>query len=206
MTKPQVVRPTDVVIAAGLHALHTPELNAAYDLKIFLAMDESLRQFLKIRRDVHQRGHSLETVSASIAARQADSDRYIRPQADAADLILSLQCLDPRALASPTLFRGDLRFGLSVEVTVAQDLSNLARALTGIVGLGVVQTHSQPGWQRLVAEGEPSAADIAAAATALAPNMLDFLSLAPRWAAGLTGVMQLVVLDQIDQRLTSKRA
>ena len=206
MTKPQVISPTDVVIAAGLHALHTPALNAAYDLKVFLAMDDALRRHFKIHRDVHERGHSLESVAASIAAREADSDRYIRPQVEAADLVLSLHCLDPRLLVFGAPSKGALPLGLSIEVTVAQDLSNLARALTGIGGLGVVQANSRPGWQKLLVEGDPTAEDIAAAARALVPNMLDFLSLTPRWAGGLTGVMQLVILDQIDQRLTSKRA
>ena len=206
MTKPRIMPPTDVVIAAGLHALHTPALNAAHDLKVFLAMDDALRRFFKIRRDVHQRGHSLEAVAASMAAREADSDRYIRPQIDVADLVLSLHCLDPRLLAAPASFAGEPPLGLSIEVSVAQDLSNLARALTGIGGLGVVQANSRPGWQRLIVEGDPTADDIAAVAKALVPDMLDFLSLTPRWASGLTGVMQLVILDQIDQRLTSKRA
>jgi uridine kinase len=206
MTKPQLRRPTDVVIAAGLHALHTPELNAAYDLKVFLAMDERLRQFFKIRRDVHQRGHNLEAVAASIVARQADSDRYIRPQAEEADLILSLQCLDARALEAPSKFSGALRLGLSVEVSAAHDLSNLARTLTGILGLGVVQANPDPSRQRLVIAGDPTADDVAAAARTLVPNILDLLSLTPKWAGGLTGVMQLVVLDQIDQHLASKRA
>jgi hypothetical protein len=169
-------------------------------------MDERLRQFFKIRRDVHQRGHNLEAVAASIVARQADSDRYIRPQAEEADLILSLQCLDARALEAPSKFSGALRLGLSVEVSAAHDLSNLARTLTGILGLGVVQANPDPSRQRLVIAGDPTADDVAAAARTLVPNILDLLSLTPKWAGGLTGVMQLVVLDQIDQHLASKRA
>lgn len=205
MTKPRTVRPTDVVIAAGLHALHTPSLNSAYDLKIFLAMDEDLRHFLKIQRDVNERGHSLEAVSAAIAARQADSNRYIRPQSQIADLILSLAWLDGRGLEPRSGMGAKIRLALSVEVSVTQDLSNLVRVLTGICGLGVVQDMTLSGQQRIVIEGDPTAADIAAAARALVPHMFDFLSLTPRWLDGQRGIMQLVVLDQIDQRLISKK-
>jgi uridine kinase len=206
MTKPRLVQPTDVVIAAGLHALHTPGLNAAYDLKVFLGMDEPLRQFFKIRRDVHQRGHSLETVSAAIAARAADSARYILPQAAVADLQLSLSAQSPSELASPTPEARDPGLRLTIEASATQDLTNLARALMAVGGLSVVQDALAGGRPRLIVDGDPSFLDVAAAAGALAPQMFDFLSLEPKWSGGLTGVMQLAVLDQVDQRLAAKRA
>lgn len=204
MTKPHRIPPTDVVIAAGLHALHTPELNAAYDLKIFLGMDEELRRQFKLARDATVRGHSRASVLASMARREADSERYIRPQRDHADLILELRPLDivgdePRIGGAP------VRLGLGVEARGPSDIMPLVRVLTGVAGLLVVPIDNPDGWPKILIEGDPSAADIAAAALTLTPNMFDFMALEPQWSGGLTGVMQLIVIDQVSQRLPLRK-
>ena len=46
-----------------MHALFLPSIRECYDLKIFLDMDEDLRRFFKTKRDVLQRGHSLQNVN-----------------------------------------------------------------------------------------------------------------------------------------------
>lgn len=202
MTKPRVVKASDVVVAVGLHVLHTPELTAAFDLKIFLAMDEGLRRRLKLRRDVAVRGHSPAAVEAAIAKRQPDSERHIRPQAAFADLILSLAPADPRDLARPDDDDRPIRMSLAVEAPTG-DLGALVRVLVGVCGLEVVPAASD-GSGILIA-GEARAGDVAAAARALSPGMFDYLGLRPVWADGVTGIMQLVVLDQIGQRLVARR-
>lgn len=205
MTKPLVTQPTDVIIAAGLHALYPAELLAIYDLKIFLAMDEDLRRFFKLRRDVIVRGHSAESVLASLGKREADSNRYIRPQANAADLIISLVPIDPRDVAEPLTSLGKVRMGLAVEARSTSDLTPMVRALVGVAGLSLVQEAGASGHGRVIIEGDPSPQDIAAAVRALTPDMLEYLALAPGWSGGLTGIMQLVVLDQIAQRIHRTR-
>lgn len=200
MTKPRVSRPGDVAIAAGLHALHPPELLAAYDLKIFLAMDEDLRRFFKLRRDVVVRGHAPETVVASMAKREADSNRYIRPQAEHADVVLSLVPLDRRDIADPFGRASDVRMALAVEPTGDVDLQPLVRAFVAVAGLDVLQRTGG-----IVVQGNPAPGDIAAAARALVPDMLEYLALRPVWAGGVTGMMQLVVMDQLARRIHKLR-
>lgn len=196
MTKPRISPPGDVVIAAGLHALQPPDLVAAYDLKIFLAMDENLRRFFKMRRDVAVRGHAPETVLASMRKRQADSDRYIQPQAGCADLVLSLVPLDGRDIADPLRAPPVIRMGLAIEAGADADVSALVRTLIAVAGVDVVH-----GSARIVVHGHPTSHDIAAAARALVPEMLEYLALRPFWNEGVTGVMQLVVLDRLAARI-----
>ena len=64
---------------------------APHDVRIYLDMDEELRRYFKIRRDVGERGHSLESVERSIARRQPDAIRFINPQSAQADIVFSLQ-------------------------------------------------------------------------------------------------------------------
>lgn len=204
MTKPRRVEPTDIVIAAGLHALHPKPLTAAYDLAIFLGMDEGLRRYYKIRRDVRVRGHAPEAVLASIEKREADSERYIRPQKDRADLVLALRPVDVREISAPLASSHDVRLCLAIEFGLATDPSAFIRALVAVGGLAVVE-EPLGGQGRIVVEGDPSAADVAAAASVVAPEMYDFLALSPVWSAGLTGIMQLAVVYQIGQKLAASR-
>lgn len=37
------------------------------------------------------------------------------------------------------------------------------------------------------------------------PEMADYLAIQPQWTAGLVGIMQLAVLDQLGQRLALRR-
>lgn len=202
MTKPRLTAPKDVVIAAGLHALYPADLRDACDLRIFLAMDEGLRRFFKIRRDVVSRGHALDTVTASLNKREADSSRYIRPQADHADLVMSLVPIDRRDIAEPLRGTGQVRMALAIEYGDMVDPVPLVRTLMGTLGLHIVQEERDMGHPKiLVDEGMVTPGDMAAAARQLAPDMIELLALRPQWAGGLTGIMQLVVLDHIAQRL-----
>jgi len=205
MTKPRRVEPTDVIIGSGLHALYTPELLAAFDLRIFLDMDDKLRTFLKLRRDVQDRRHSPDAVLASLRKRQSDSERYIRPQAEAADLILSLAPLDPRDIADPLGGGRAVRMGLRVSTQSAGPLEGVTRLLIGVMGMQVTPCDAYPQRAAIEVIGEPSAQDVATASRVLLPMMADYLAIEPQWSGGTLGLMQLVVLDQLNQRLVLGR-
>jgi uridine kinase len=199
MTKPLRVPSNDIIIAGGLHALDAPVLRECYNLSIFLDIDESLRRYFKIRRDVCERGHSVEKTLAALESREADAERFIRPQAAHADLLLSLQPLQPEklreALAAPSV-----RMKLVVRSRHILYEQMLRRILVGICGLHLdVLHHRESGEIVLVVEGDCSADDMAQAARLICPNMLDYLDIHPLWKNGVSGVMQLVVLAHINQ-------
>jgi uridine kinase len=203
MTKPRAVRAADVVVASGLHTLHQVDLNDSFDLRIFLAMDDELRRFFKLRRDVRLRGHTLEAVLASIQHREPDCERYIRPQAEAADVILSLVPVNRRQIADPLGAHRAPEMALVVEAAQPLDLTALTRVLLGLVGMRVSTEIAGNGYSRIVVDGSPVSADIAAAAKKLLPQMHDLLALNPQWRPGLTGVMQLVAIELIAQKMNS---
>lgn len=198
MTKPRDRPSREIVIAHALHALHNPGVCAAYDLKIFLDMDESLRRDLKVKRDVTKRGHAPEVVLESIERRAMDGGRYIRPQRDAADVVLSLTRAPHAAIDGEC--GGALR--LKVLFRHGADADALTRVLIAACGLDVSPSAAGDG---VLICGEPTARDVAAAARALAPDFRAFLALDPRWRAGMTGVMQLIVLRELT-RVVRKRA
>jgi len=81
--------PAPVVVAHGLLGLHDEELRRSYDLSVFLDPDPALRVEWKVRRDCATRGYSAAEVAAQLAKRRADAERFVRPQRDRADMIVT---------------------------------------------------------------------------------------------------------------------
>ena len=58
------------------------------DFKIYLDISDEVKFAWKIQRDMAERGHSLESIKASIEARKPDFDAYIDIQKKHADVII----------------------------------------------------------------------------------------------------------------------
>lgn len=204
MSKPHTVASNDFVVASGLHALYQPLLRERYDLTIFLDIDEGLRRYFKIQRDVHKRRHSLETVLASIEKRTGDAERFVHPQAAHADLVLSLQPIHPRILKDPSDDR-PLRFKLVVSSRHGLHEQSLERTLVGICGLHVdTVLVGDESTVKMTIEGETIADDVAMAAQQLIPRAAALLDQPPRWEDGIAGLMQLMVLSHLTQALQKR--
>jgi uridine kinase len=198
------IKSNDFIIASGLHMLYLPILRSCLNLSIYLDIDESLRRYLKQKRDVEVRGHTAEQVASSFARREPDSEQFIRPQAAHADLVLSLQPIHPRMLEGVD-GKHPLRYKLQVCSRNGLNEMSLTRVLVGVCGLHVDMVVSDDAAEvSLTIEGEASAEDIELAATMLCPRVLDFLDIAPKWEGGVLGLMQLATLSHINQALTRR--
>lgn len=58
------LEPAHVIIVEGTHVLHPPSLRSLYDLALYLDVPDDIRLTRRIRRDVAERGRSVETVTA----------------------------------------------------------------------------------------------------------------------------------------------
>ncbi len=204
MSKPFQITSNDFIIASGLHALYLPILRDCYNLRIYLDIDEGLRRYFKLKRDVNQRGHTVDRVLTSFEKREPDSERFIRPQSTFADLTLSLQPIHPRMLESLN-DKHPLRLKLIVKTRHGFNELSLNRVLVGVCGLHVDIVVSDDGSEvQITIEGETSAADIELAAKMLCPWILEFLDIPTKWQDGMVGLMQLITLSHISQVLTKR--
>jgi len=204
MSKPFQIESNDFIIASGLHALYLPILRQCYNLKIYLEIDEGLRRHFKFKRDVQQRGHTVERVLGSFEKREPDSERFIRPQSNHADLILSLQSIHSRMLEDLD-DKHPPRLKLVVETINGFNELSIHRVLVGVCGLHVDIVIGNHGADiKMTIEGEVSAADVAMAAEILCPRVLEFLDIPPKWQDGMLGLMQLITLSHISQALTKR--
>lgn len=77
-----------LVILEGLLTLYTPELRSRYHLRVYLDPEEELRREWKIKRDVAKRGYTPEQVVEDIERRMPDSQAFIWPQKEHADIVV----------------------------------------------------------------------------------------------------------------------
>ncbi len=193
----------DFIIASGLHTLTMPMLRECCDLKIYIEMDEELRRFFKIKRDVQVRGHSLEKVLTSFSKRKNDSENFIHPQSIYADLIFSLQPIHQSLLND--LNESNIPLKLMVRTRNGFNENRLTRVLVGICGLHVDLSHNNGGDEiQMMIEGDASAEDMAVAADILCSEIKEFLDIPVGWKHGVSGVMQLITLSHINQVLTRR--
>jgi phosphoribulokinase len=87
---PETVEPTPIIIFEGLHPMHDPRVVELLDFSLYLDISPDVKLNWKIQRDMEERGHSLESILASIEARKPDFDAYIDPQKTKADLIVEV--------------------------------------------------------------------------------------------------------------------
>merc|ERR1712003_444325 len=83
---PETIEPTPIIIFEGLHPMHDERVRDLLDFTLYLDISDDVKLNWKIQRDMEERGHSLESIMASIEARKPDFDAYIDPQKKDADL------------------------------------------------------------------------------------------------------------------------
>ena len=129
LVRPEYVQPREFVIVDGLLSFYTPVMRQFFDVKIFLAPREDLRYVWKIRRDTTKRGYTREQVLDALRKREVDSETYIRPQQQHADIVVSFcppegvapeetgSHLDVRLVLRPTIPHPDMSYLLEDRTT-----------------------------------------------------------------------------------------
>jgi len=80
----------EVLILEGLHPFADARVRDMFDFKIYLDISDDVKFAWKIQRDMAERGHSLESIKASIEARKPDFDAFVDPQKEFADVIIQV--------------------------------------------------------------------------------------------------------------------
>jgi len=87
---PEEIEPTPVIIIEGLHPFHDERVRDLIDFSLYLDISPDVKLNWKIQRDMEERGHSLESIMASIEARKPDFDAFIEPQKKYADYVIEV--------------------------------------------------------------------------------------------------------------------
>merc|ERR1719238_1691257 len=87
---PEEIKPTNIVIVEGLHPMADPRVRELLDFSLYLDITDDVKFAWKIQRDMVERGHSLESIKASIESRKPDFDAFVAPQRGDADVVIQV--------------------------------------------------------------------------------------------------------------------
>jgi len=90
LDEPETIKPTPILIIEGLHPFVDERVRKLIDFSIYLDITDDVKFAWKVQRDMQERGHSLESIQASIDARKPDFDAYVAPQRADADLVIQV--------------------------------------------------------------------------------------------------------------------
>ena len=128
---PEFGVPRDIVLIHGLHGLFTPKLRQLWDISVFLDPDPELRIDWKIKRDTSKRGYTRDQVLKQLEDRQQDSDAYVMPQREKADIVVSF-CPSPEYAAT----KDSSRLNVRIIIRHPIPLPDLEAAASGAGGDG----------------------------------------------------------------------
>ena len=86
-TDKKLITSSDNIIVCGLHTLYLSD--KIINLKIYMDTDDNLKIPWKITRDIKTRGYSMDHILKQIESRKQDLEKYILPQRENADIIIS---------------------------------------------------------------------------------------------------------------------
>ena len=84
-----IIKPTECVIFEGILSLYDKEIRDLFDIKIFVDTPADIRLIRRIRRDIEERGRTLDSVLEQCENTVIPShDQFIEPTKKHADLII----------------------------------------------------------------------------------------------------------------------
>ncbi|VAI59709.1 unnamed protein product [Triticum turgidum subsp. durum] len=86
----ELIQPPKIFVIEGLHPMYDERVRELLDFSIYLDISNEVKFAWKIQRDMAERGHSLESIKASIEARKPDFDAFIDPQKQYADAVIEV--------------------------------------------------------------------------------------------------------------------
>lgn len=138
-TEEKKIKPNRYIMMCGLHSLYLPQMRKNLDLKIYMDVDENLRRYWKIQRDVAFRGYSKEKILKQIEDRIPDAERYIYPQKEYADMVIHYY---DRNLDNCMVDGHDVKLSAKITLSAAINIEPLLMELT-VRGYNVSYDYSE---------------------------------------------------------------
>ena len=191
---PTKVEPKDFIVIAGLHPFYLPKLRRTIDIKIYLDTDETLRRHWKILRDTKKRGYSVEKVLSQIEIRMDDAKKYIYPQKNFADLILSFYPLNEIQLGEENK---KIELGLKCVFDASINVENILEKLSCDYEWDYNDDLKSQFIELKTAPND----DFKNIAFETIDNIRELISENAKWDQGYSGLLQLLNIKLISEKL-----
>ncbi|MBQ3375408.1 MAG: uridine kinase [Erysipelotrichaceae bacterium] len=85
----EIVDPSDVLVLEGLFVLEDPQIYERLDMKLFIDTDADIRFIRRLKRDVRERGRTIESVCDQyMQTVRVMHDAFVEPSKRKADIII----------------------------------------------------------------------------------------------------------------------
>tara|TARA_B100001750_G_scaffold51463_1_gene39159 strand:+ start:8013 stop:10127 length:2115 start_codon:yes stop_codon:yes gene_type:complete len=193
-----------LIVISGLHTLYLKTLVDEIDKSFYMTMDEPLRTHIKVHRDL-KRGRESEYTLSQIEERASDSEKYIKPQAERADVVFNILPVNSDDIDKETSI-DNIKLKLRVIIKNCTYYNELMRALTGVCNLNVnLDDIDENGSVNIEIQGDIDSDDILIAMNMLAPHIDELINIKKGFSSGILGVMELVALLEINDQLSVNR-
>ena len=196
-TLPQFIQSNKLIIFEGLHSFYLQNHSDVYDLKIFMEPEENLRVWWKVKRDVAKRNYSPQQVLEQLKKREEDSLKYIRSQAEHADILVSFfstNTLNPEVLnVEPTL-------GLRLTFKNDEHIEPLLESLSSVSSLQIALDYDSAN-MTVTLTGNVSGEILDVLASRLIPELEEVGIYNSQWKDDYEGILQLFTIYIVFSRI-----
>lgn len=190
-----VTSPGDFLIVNGLHALYIEHERDVFDLRVFLSMDETLREEFKMSRDLNNRGASIQQVRDSLAQRAPDAERYVNVQKNMADVAIHLGYRKGYLGNS-----GDILCSVTTHSFIFPVALSRAMSSISLISHTIDQGANVGDLELRIDASEANRLDITGLAEYLLPNFHSFFDSNVSFPSGNLGIETLVICLALDER------
>jgi len=194
----------DVILVEGLHTLYPKQLIEELDVKFYIEMHDSLRIYFRTKRDTNERGHKADKALMELEKRRDDSEKYIKPQSNRADVVFELLPINQDLFDQEKVIESNIKLRVSIQNGIYYQ--ELVRILVGVCGLQVnLDSVDERGEVILEISGEVAPEDVGLAINMLVPHIYELFDLNPNFSEGIFGIMQIVTSIEIDEALKRRK-
>lgn len=198
-TEPKEMDPGKMVIFEGLHPFFLKRMRDIYDVKIYINPQEELKLHWKILRDSTKRGYTKAQILEQLKKRQKDREKFIDPQKQFADIIVSHSLADAineigSAKSNPKMF-------LKLVLDNSIDIDPLMRVLSNYKTITVRHSHETDlSTQTLEFEGTITESELEKALHSLVPNFEEIThNHSPKFMKNLDGAFELFFIYYLSE-------
>ena len=191
------VQPKEFIAISGLHPFYLPKLRKVIDFKIYMDTAEELRRHWKILRDTEKRGYSLEKILEQIEARMSDAKKYIYPQKEFADLIISYFSVNKFILGDK---KQDLKLGLKITLDANIHLEDILNK----INCQFTWDYNNDLKTQFIEIKEIPEVNFENIMINTIVNADEIISTKIIWKSGYEGFIQLILLKMISEKLKEK--
>lgn len=193
-TKPIKIEPKEFIVIAGLHPFYLPKLRKNIDLKIYVDTDEKLRRHWKIIRDINKRNYSREKILQQIESRMDDANKHIYPQKDFADVIIHFYAISDFELGCD---KYAIKMGLKITFDANIHIENILEKIE----CDFIWDYNSDLKSQYVKLNTNPKVNFEKIAIDTIENIDEIITPNARWESGYSGLIQLIFLKMISEKL-----